>query len=647
MRISEKIILVLGTIICILCLFIIPFIYATSDIALADMYYEEAQKLYDSGECKNASEYIERALNLYMKYNNQPGIEKCNELIVKINKCLRDQGYNFYLQALQYFNQGDYENAKIFAERAKSLYVLVPYIEGIANCDELIQNAKRKIEELIKEQGERLYENARAYYAKKDYPNAKISANRAKEKFLEISYADGISRCEALLKNIDIDIVQTNERANVYYTEAEKWRMKADIEPKFKNFNLAKEYAENASKLYSLVNNTEGYAKCLTLISVIQNKLAENEERLNNEAKNHYDKAELSYLEARRFFYEEKYDLTYALLNNASTHSIAARSIYTELLKWARELKSAKKREEKVQYYQKKIRECKKQGKKIEKFKKEIEERREAERLYQYATKLYNDAFYDNASATINETKKIFEKVGDWVGVSKCNTLILKINQALEIKAQADKFYENASSKYRVAKFDEAISDLMEARRIYQGINRKQDIEKCDSLLENITKGNKSKNRAEQFYQKALDFHERGTFPKSNDYAKDARKIFEKINFSEGVQRCDELIAKNDELLEEEGKKHELYKNIIFAAVVISTFAIILRWWLEKRKKVELRRRALEAERRRREEERRRREEKERRKEEARLRELREERERLKAELEKEKSKLMDKGGEL
>lgn len=612
---------------------------AQSDIALADILYEEAQKLYEQGNCKNASEKVERAYNLYSKHNNIPGMNKCNDLDGQIDTCLRNQGYNKYQEAGKRLRNQEYDAAKAFALEAKELFSLIPDEEWVSKCEERIQVIGKEIDKYLESMGDDYYGEAMDFYGKSDYLTALEKAKTAKEFYSKIPSSEGVQKCETLIENINIDMKQTKEKANLYYTYAEEWYTKAQTNPTFKNFNTAMGYAENASRLYSLVNDTAGYASAQDLLNFLKEELARNEERLNNEAKSYYNTAEQEYLEGRRYFHEEEYSLAYQLFNNASSHSKYAKATYTELYEWSKDLIDPQQRKRKKDFYSQKIRECQEQLKKINSEKNTIEKRKRAESLYKEAHSLKGKALYENASSAVREAQRIFEEIEDWSGVSKCVTLTRDINHALQIKAEADTFYTNATQNYHQANFENATYYVKKAQEIYQSINKDSSVKKCDSLLEKIKKGNESKSRANEFFENAQQLHQRGTFTKSNEYAQRAQEIYQRINYSKGVSQCQELISENEKELGKVKKKEELFRNIIISIIVVVVILLAVRWWWEKKKREELKKKREELDKRRREALKRKKEEAEKRKKEARMKKIREEREKVKEALKEEKKK--------
>ncbi len=612
---------------------------AQSDIALADMYYEEAQELYGQGYCKNASSLVERAYNLYSKHSNQPGMDNCNELDGQIDKCLRDQGYNKYQEASKKLRDDEYDQAKAFAWEAKELFSLIPDETWVSKCDELIQQVEKKIDENLQFRADALYEEALDFYQKEDYLTALEKAGQAKELYAEIPDEEEAQKADTLIENIKINMDQVKAKANLFYTYAEEWNIKAQISPTFQNFNLALDYAENASRLYSLVNDTSGYSSSQALITFLKDELAKNEERLKEEAKGRYNQAELDYLDGRRYSHEEKYELALEMFDNASEHSKYAHATYSGLYKWSKTTKDFVEREERKAYYLKKINECEQQLKRINSEIGDIDDRKKAEGLYKLAQEFKIKAKYENASEAVKEAKLIFEELGDWSDVSKCVTLIRDIDQALEVQAEADGLYEQGNASYRVANFANATVEMERAREIYGSINKEDAVELCDAFLEKITEGNASKIKANNFLADAWDFHARGTFTKSNDYAERAREIYQDINFSEGITNSKELISKNDEQLKGVKGREELQRNVIIAIIALVIILIIGRWRWDKKKKEEVVRKRLELDKRRKEALKREKDEAKLRKEEARTEELKAEREKVMKALEEEKRK--------
>jgi len=105
---------------------------------LADWQYDRAVEAYDSGNCINASIHVSLAFDRYTAEGNIEGISKCNELIPKINDCLRNLGDSYYNEALKYLEFREYGTAREYAEMARDIYLKINDTEGVEKTEQLI-----------------------------------------------------------------------------------------------------------------------------------------------------------------------------------------------------------------------------------------------------------------------------------------------------------------------------------------------------------------------------------------------------------------------------------------------------------------------------------------------------------------------------
>lgn len=579
----------------LLVIFII-FMITYVNASVADAYYEEAKKAYEAGNCVNASEHAHRALELYIKDNNQGGISKTTELIKKINTCLKNNGDVYYTQALNFYNSRTlegYNNAITWAEKAEEQYHHIPDPIGENKSIDLIQLAEERIKEIKIEQADEIYKKARELYEKDDLIAAKDEANKALEIYTGINYDVGISKCDALLLAIDKRIYDLTREADTNYRYAQEHYKTALYTKSFYDYNKAKEYAEKAKDIYSIVGNTEGYDNSRQLIDLINSEIGRLEENFNKIASNYYDNASTEFLYAQVAMEKEEQRKHY---HTADPNVREAKTIYYQLYEWAKSIKDPKESEKKKKLYWSLMSKCDDLLNKITKKLDEIDKAERAESLYIEATALLNEGLCENASKLANEAKSIFNEIGDFLGVGKCDTLIYQINKCLEALEKAQSLYENATTYCNIADYGNASLFLEEAVAIYKNIKNQDGIKKCDSFRENITKMSEKKEKANLLIDKAEMYFHQNRFEDSIRAAEEAKEIYEKLNYTEGISNAISLIESNEKMIDKIGRGAREKTMITILVILLTIVIIVVIWWVNKTQKIQADKRTMEEE---------------------------------------------------
>ncbi len=598
---------------------------------LADLYYGNALIEYNSTNCKNASEYANKALILYSELSNDAGIQKSNELILKINKCLRDAGYTYYSQALEFFNAEDYANAKTYAEKAKELYSYIPEPDEIVKCEKLISDANQKIIEDRKNQADGAYKKATDLYFSKppDYINSRTFAQSALSIYWEINDSDGILKSEALLDKILKGMGEIKENADITYTTANEYYKEARLRLSFDNYKNALEHAKKARDMYSMINNTDGFSKALDLIDLIEKDVKENEDLLKQQADKYYDKAQTYFL--------------YDDFENASIYIENAKNGYSQLYQMVEKMiEDQDLRESKKKLYEGLIAKSNEFIDRINKTRRDREIMVQAESFYDDAERFFNYAEYENASVAIQKAKDIFSSINNYAGVSKSDTLILKINKKSDLMNEAGTYYKKSQDYYLIADFDNATLYLNKSKEIYTNIGRSKDVEMTDSFMKNITVGIGKRAEADIYYKNAVAYYNNNNYENSLIEIKKAKKIYSEINYAAGISNADSVILNNERRVKEIGQSQSTYRTILVLAIIAVVLIITVGWILEKRRRTERERKKKEEQRLKEERDKMENIRQEREREEKRIRELELERQRLKDILEKEKQILDD-----
>ena len=114
-------------------------------------YYEKARNAYLSGEYKNATKYAYKAKYKYLSFNMEK-VEECNEIINKSIEFLKLDAHTYLENASEYFEMGDYENALLYAKKANEDYEFVKDEGGVNKSEELIVKINEAIGKKEKEE---------------------------------------------------------------------------------------------------------------------------------------------------------------------------------------------------------------------------------------------------------------------------------------------------------------------------------------------------------------------------------------------------------------------------------------------------------------------------------------------------------------
>jgi hypothetical protein len=122
-------------------------------------------------------------------------------------------------------------------------------------------------------------------------------------------------------------------------------------------------------------------------------------------------------------------------------------------------------------------------------------------------------------------------------------------------KAVADSWYEKA--KNFIGNYSKAKDYAKRAKSIYVEINDTEGIKKSELLIQEIEKKiwEKEKNSADSLYTKSISSFAFEDYASAKDYAKRAKIIYQKINHTEGIERCSKLLSQVDDILKSTDKE--------------------------------------------------------------------------------------------
>ncbi len=234
----------------------------------ANTFYENAQSYYQYRAYEDAVIYAERAKELYSRLEDWGGVSKCDSLIKQAIELFdaETKATSYYHLAMDYNKTDEYENAIIYAEKARSLYLALDKSDMAFLCDEIISRCTKMVEMFSKE--ERAYEKykeAQGYYNSSDYENAITYAEQAKNIYLTLQNATMVSKCEDLIfssKQI-LGLRERKQQADLYYDEALNYS-------KLNDYSNTIITADKARVLYMELNDTDMVFMCESLIQKAQ-----------------------------------------------------------------------------------------------------------------------------------------------------------------------------------------------------------------------------------------------------------------------------------------------------------------------------------------------------------------------------------------
>jgi tetratricopeptide (TPR) repeat protein len=164
-------------------------------------YYMKALESLENWDIESANSYANEALKIYFEIGDEEGAEKCRELLTKIeNRGYLSLAESYFKKAQESLKNKDYENLSQYATLARKYYLKTNASdkeeEKISLCESFIKKARTY------QKAERYYEKALQYFTLSSYENATLYAERAKELFQDLEYQEGVRKTNELLSKL-------------------------------------------------------------------------------------------------------------------------------------------------------------------------------------------------------------------------------------------------------------------------------------------------------------------------------------------------------------------------------------------------------------------------------------------------------------
>jgi len=543
---------------------------AISDRELADTYYQQALDEYEKTNCRNASQLAGLALNYYGRVHYSEGKDMAAALIIDSNTCLRNQAYNYYYQAFEYYNQERYDDATDFVNRARELYSIIPYPDGIDTCDELIAKINAKVQTDRKAYADSLYYQAEDFFISENYVTAKKYVENASAVYAEIDDSAGVDKCTRFLNTVEGKITEIQEMANINYGMAQEYYGKGG----YGNFNTALEYVGEAKRLYLKIDDNVGAVKAQEMVDVIYSEMASYETEQNKKADEYYRDARTRYLTGD---YE-----------GANSSAAKARDIYQTFFNLARSARD----KTKISTYSENIAVIEELQGRIDEDWGKMKVRDDAEYHYDETYVLFSSGCFENASESVEKAYDLFDSIGYSAGMSKCIVLREKINENLENMNVTNSKYMSANGYYRSAEYELATTDMKNGSIILKGMDCDEkdkccysEYKKLQELNSSLQEGIVKKEEADNNYAEAERYFGLNNYEVSKDYSERAIGIYKEINYSIGISKSQDLISKNENKIGGVGRLSDIFNIGIALVVIIMMLFVILKWRSEKEKR--------------------------------------------------------------
>ncbi|HEX54882.1 MAG TPA: hypothetical protein ENF49_02010 [Candidatus Altiarchaeales archaeon] len=156
----------------------------------AELYYNKSFNAYISGDYINASSYAQKAKYKYISLKNKEMLAKCNEIIRNSDEFLRIESENYLRNASDLFNLSRYEDALIYAKKARDAYDWIKYREGLLKSNLLLAEIYLKLAEEHRSRG--------------DFENASIFSQYSRYLFLCLDEHSNTSHIDCDTRNLKI-----------------------------------------------------------------------------------------------------------------------------------------------------------------------------------------------------------------------------------------------------------------------------------------------------------------------------------------------------------------------------------------------------------------------------------------------------------
>ncbi len=205
--------------------------------------------------------------------------------------------------------------------------------------------------------------------------------------------------------------------------------------------------------------------------------------------------------------------------------------------------------------------------------------RGEGDNLYNTGEGFYELKKYENATQYAELAKDVYRLVNSTAGIVKCDLLIGRSRDFME----ADRYYLDAQGYVASASYGHAVHYGEMARAIYEGLNSSGDVGKCNSFIGKAQKFVK----AEEYVGKAEQYLYSKDYDKATNCTETAKALYVELEYMDGRLGCDLLLekikkAQNDDLI------ILLVEALVALIIILPLLALLVRMLIRRRRQPKL-----------------------------------------------------------
>jgi hypothetical protein len=554
---------------------------AVSDLE-ADVLYKAGELYFQSHDYQNSLIRVYRARAIYEQTNNSWGMQRCEQLIGQVEANLEpiklaDIYYNvagdYYLE-----NQNDLDNLRLvisMAQKAKSKYAISGGTDGAAGqlkSDDLINNAQNVINTIFNKcvrDGDDLRGKAQDSLFAEEYIVSKGYALNASAKYTSCAYQPGIDAVSSLLTTINGKIQNIQVQAKASYDRAVQYYTQNTQESRDKCI----EYATESQSLYKKILESQGESSAATLVSKCKQESDEFDDLRVKEALGYFD-------EAKRLSIIPD-------CINSTLQANKAKAIFQEFYNKAynKEYKLPRSEQVKIRLFDAYLNDVNSMIARVMEACNVKTMMDIAEGFYRKSQDFYLNNNLQEALTYANNARNIFVQYKDFVGISKCDTLIDQINIRFNQQKEAETYMKVAQDNYNIAEFDEARVNANKAKTIYSAIYDKDTAQVVESFLGNVSESEGKLSEANLVFSKAKDSFDAKRYEESANGARNARTLYISVNYTFGVAQSEMIISEGQDLID---KANADFRNkVLMFGVLFILSAVLIVSFVTRRKAVE------------------------------------------------------------
>ncbi|MBD3260737.1 MAG: hypothetical protein GF334_03535 [Candidatus Altiarchaeales archaeon] len=580
------------------CVFLVFLAASTCVVGLskleADVFLKEAQQEYDKDNYRLAVMKAEIAKEMYSELGDTRGIANAQNIISLVaglhTKQQMAQMY-FTLAGNEYcYTQdrtpdlSDYERCLGLSKTCIEYADLLTGEDRIyysRSCQELEDYADTQIQKIIgdkKRDADQYYLKAQDAFRREEYVLSRKYALNCSNIYTDIGDEQGISKCAAVLASVDekIEDVRINAAASYdkaldYYASA----MSSGSAEMMSRLGECVQYASASYDLYRLIKMEEKSEAARKLKEICEENIDTVRQQKLREASNFYQEAQTQ--------------LVIQNCVNATIWANRAKDIYNEFLAEAREKEKDLPDQLKIEtkFYEGKVAQVNEVIREASNMCTYDRLLIEAEKLYNTASESYSQNNLPQALAFARNAKTLYAEMNppNYLGMSKCDSLIDLIQTRMDKLSQGAAVLNSAYRYYNTADFENAYIEAQRAKSIYRQEWAQDKIEEVDELMGKISEGREKKKQANDLVGRARDDLRFENWEGALETANQANNIYREINYTLGIKETQQMIKVAQEQVT---IQWEYVRNIALAAgSVLLVLLILVYQWNQRRKSLE------------------------------------------------------------